>query len=239
MTHSDFLYEFKNYPPELICYIKEKKFQIILDFDNYFSDTDYQTIREYGKENNITILSIHLPNIESLASFEELEKYIDTSEHKKWIYNLRGENLVKLWDENYSKIAKPAVPFRDGYLCPAQKSKCKNVYYAKADICNHCQYCYKYNRNENEIKCTAGSYINNIEDFSKTEAELKKQFNEVNHVKTINKIEEYSCPKCGGPMVKRRNKDGYIFAGCKKYPNCKGTRSVVKTTGEVIIEEFS
>ena len=30
------------------------------------------------------------------------------------------------------------------------------------------------------------------------------------------------CPLCGAPMIIRRNKWGKLFAGCSKYPSCKG-----------------
>lgn len=37
--------------------------------------------------------------------------------------------------------------------------------------------------------------------------------------------DENKCPECNGDMVSRRNKaSGEMFWGCKKYPNCKGTR---------------
>lgn len=38
------------------------------------------------------------------------------------------------------------------------------------------------------------------------------------------------CPECGGPMVSRKRKsDGQVFWGCRKFPDCKGTRN---TDGE-------
>lgn len=37
--------------------------------------------------------------------------------------------------------------------------------------------------------------------------------------------EVYLCPDCGSEMVERKNREkGTKFYGCKKYPNCKGTR---------------
>lgn len=36
-------------------------------------------------------------------------------------------------------------------------------------------------------------------------------------------IEETKCPECDGPMVSRKGKYG-IFWGCKRYPDCRGTR---------------
>lgn len=35
--------------------------------------------------------------------------------------------------------------------------------------------------------------------------------------------EEVKCPECGGEMISRKGKFG-VFWGCKKYPECKGTR---------------
>lgn len=38
-------------------------------------------------------------------------------------------------------------------------------------------------------------------------------------------IEEVHCPDCNGAMVARTNRQsGEKFWGCKKYPDCKGTR---------------
>lgn len=37
------------------------------------------------------------------------------------------------------------------------------------------------------------------------------------------KYEEVLCPDCNGPMVSRTGQYG-VFWGCKKYPECKGTR---------------
>jgi len=36
-----------------------------------------------------------------------------------------------------------------------------------------------------------------------------------------------ACPRCGGVMVERANRrTGQRFLGCKRYPQCKGTRSI-------------
>lgn len=38
------------------------------------------------------------------------------------------------------------------------------------------------------------------------------------------------CPACNGPMVSRKNNStGQMFWGCKRYPECNGTRN---TDGE-------
>ena len=34
-----------------------------------------------------------------------------------------------------------------------------------------------------------------------------------------------SCPVCGAPMIKRHDKFGAPFWGCRKYPECRGSRS--------------
>jgi ssDNA-binding Zn-finger/Zn-ribbon topoisomerase 1 len=35
--------------------------------------------------------------------------------------------------------------------------------------------------------------------------------------------EEIKCPECNGEMISRTGKFG-VFWGCKKFPECKGTR---------------
>lgn len=40
------------------------------------------------------------------------------------------------------------------------------------------------------------------------------------------KPQNVTCPECGGEMVSRLNKRDYTrFWGCKKYPECKGSRN--------------
>lgn len=36
-------------------------------------------------------------------------------------------------------------------------------------------------------------------------------------------LEDVKCPECDGPMVSRKGQFG-TFWGCKKYPDCRGTR---------------
>lgn len=44
------------------------------------------------------------------------------------------------------------------------------------------------------------------------------------------KPENVKCPRCGGPMVSRANRQtGQRFWGCAEYPQCTGTRN---TDGE-------
>jgi ssDNA-binding Zn-finger/Zn-ribbon topoisomerase 1 len=46
----------------------------------------------------------------------------------------------------------------------------------------------------------------------------------------MSKPQNVSCPDCGGEMVSRLNRaKNQRFWGCKKYPECKGTRD---TDGE-------
>lgn len=41
------------------------------------------------------------------------------------------------------------------------------------------------------------------------------------------KPQNIKCPECGGEMISRRNRnDGARFWGCKKFPDCRGTRDV-------------
>jgi len=50
----------------------------------------------------------------------------------------------------------------------------------------------------------------------------------VGHVKTLlgempSRPSNLECPDCGGEMISRKGQYG-MFWGCKKYPNCRGTR---------------
>jgi ssDNA-binding Zn-finger/Zn-ribbon topoisomerase 1 len=37
------------------------------------------------------------------------------------------------------------------------------------------------------------------------------------------KFEAEKCPDCGGPMAERNGEYGFFY-GCKRYPECRGTR---------------
>jgi ssDNA-binding Zn-finger/Zn-ribbon topoisomerase 1 len=46
------------------------------------------------------------------------------------------------------------------------------------------------------------------------------------------KPENLTCPTCGGPMLRRSNRQtGRPFWGCKAFPACRGTRN---TDGEAV-----
>jgi len=53
---------------------------------------------------------------------------------------------------------------------------------------------------------------------------LKEYLCDLLNLKVTN-VDNLKCPECNGDMIQRRNKtNGDIFYGCRKYPNCKGTR---------------
>lgn len=216
-----------NYPPELLCYTGTNCFRVILNIESYYEETDYQSLKEYGRQNDIAVVNIDLNDLDSLSSFTELQQYIDTPEHKSWVFN----RIVEEWNQRYQKLAIEPAVFECGHLCLAQKNQYKNVYSARIVDCIYCQYCYDYAAKE---FCIAPSYIDHIEDFQKPELERKLQFIAANNIKPIKKISDYRCPKCGAPMMRKTGPNG-VFAGCSKYPQCKGSRKVEQTTEQVIV----
>lgn len=42
----------------------------------------------------------------------------------------------------------------------------------------------------------------------------------------VAKREAPKCPICGGEMTRRSSKDGKLFWGCRRYPDCKGSRNI-------------
>ena len=49
------------------------------------------------------------------------------------------------------------------------------------------------------------------------------------------KPENVTCPLCGGPMVPRTSARGK-FWGCRKFPNCRGTRNADGEVGRQSME---
>jgi len=224
--HNDLI----NYPPELLCYCGSNCFQIILNIEGYYNESDCRELKEYGKQRNIPIVSVAIDKLDDLSDFSKLQPYIDTPAHKVWIYN----RIVDKWDRKFREVADAPAAFESGHLCLAQKNQYKNVYSAKMEDCMHCRYCYDYTL---EKFCLAHKYIDHIEDFGRTEEERKQIFAKINKLKPIKKITEFSCPRCGAPMKRRTGPNG-IFAGCSNYPQCRGTRQVEQTTEQVIVYEL-
>lgn len=227
LTKIEFHNDTMNYPPELLCYSGENCFQIVLDIESYYNAADYRSLKEYGKKRDIAIVSVEMDDIDRLSSFGELQVYIDAPDRKKWIFN----RVVEEWDRKYREIAVEPASFENGHVCLAQKNRHKNVYSARIEDCISCRYCYDHMRNK---CCLAPSFIDHVEDFRKPIEERQREFAEINKLKTIKKISEYECPKCGAPMRRRVGPNG-VFAGCSKYPQCKGSRQVEQTTEQVII----
>jgi DNA topoisomerase-1 len=50
----------------------------------------------------------------------------------------------------------------------------------------------------------------------------------------ILKVAKLTCEKCGAEMVLKKSRRGMFFA-CKNYPECKNTKSAVKTEDNEII----
>src|SRR5215471_4123135 len=60
--------------------------------------------------------------------------------------------------------------------------------------------------------------------LSNMRTSLKEYISQLAGINTVNN-QDYECPDCGSKMIQRKNrKDGNIFYGCVKYPDCKGTR---------------
>lgn len=227
LTNVEFHNDPTNYPPELLCYAGENCFQIILNIEDYYNESDYRSLKEYGKKNDLAIVVIDIDTLDALSSFSELQAYIESPNYKTWVFN----RVVEEWDRKYREIAVEPAAFENGHLCLAQKNQYKNVYFARIEDCIYCRYCYDHMLDH---CCLAPSFIDHVADFKKPIEERKRKFTETNKLKPIKKISEFSCPKCGAPMRRRVGANG-VFAGCSKYPQCRGSRQVEQTTEQVII----
>jgi len=57
-------------------------------------------------------------------------------------------------------------------------------------------------------------------------ADLKNYFTELIGEEKKPVYDTWKCPDCGGEMVARKSQHG-AFWGCKKYPDCSGTRDTL------------
>lgn len=215
------------YPPLLLCIAGENKFQLVLNIDNYYSENDIKTLAEEGRNANTAVVIVDIESVDTITSTNDISTYIEGSNNKSWVFN----RLVDIWDQRFREAAVVPKTFNSGYLCPAQKKKFHNVYSSRWEDCVHCEYCYSC---KPEILCLAHKYISHIADFKQSLDDRKQAFEKDNHIKPIKKIDEYKCPKCGAPMRRKPGKLG-VFAGCSRFPECKGTRQVEPHTEQVII----
>lgn len=227
LTEVEFTSDPGKYPPMLLCAAGSNRFQVILNIEDYYSKADYKTLAAVGKEANIAVVVVDIASIDDITSTSALSKYIIEPGNKAWIYN----RVVEDWDNKYREAAARPAVFESGHLCFAQKHQFKNVYAARWEDCVHCQYCYDCHA---EAFCLAHSYIDHVDDFKKPLTIRKQEFERENHIKPIKKISEYQCPQCGAPL-RRRNGPNGVFAGCSRYPECKGSRQVEQSTEQVII----
>ena len=227
LTEVKYICDPGKYPPVLLCSADSNTFRVILNIEDYYNESDYREIAAAGKESNIPVIVVNIESSDDITSIAELSKYIMEPGNKTWIYN----RVVEEWDKKYRAKAVKPEKFESGYLCPAQKQQIKNVYAARREDCEHCRYCYDRHA---EAFCLAHSGIDHVDDFRKQPEIIKKEFETINHIRPIKKISEYQCPKCGAPLRRRKGPNG-VFAGCSRYPECKGSRQVEQSTEQVII----
>ena len=227
LTEVELINDPGKYPPMLLCFAGPNRFQVILNIEHYYNKSDYKALAAAGKEAKAAVVVVNIESIDSITSTTALSKYIMEPGNKSWIYN----RVVEEWDKKFRAAAVKPVEFESGHLCLAQKHQFKNVYSARWEDCVHCQYCYDCHA---EAFCLAHSYIDHIDDFRKPLETRKKAFETANHIKPIKKISEYQCPQCGAPLRRRSGPNG-VFAGCSRYPACKGSRQVEQCTEQVII----
>jgi ssDNA-binding Zn-finger/Zn-ribbon topoisomerase 1 len=227
LTNVELISDPGKYPPTLLCSAGSNKFQLVLNIENYYNKSDYSELAAAGKEANIAVIAVDVESVDDITSTDDLSKYILEAGNKTWLYN----RVVEEWDKRYREAAVRPTEFESGHLCLAQKYQFKNVYSALMEDCISCQYCYDFRV---EAFCLAHSYINHVDDFKKPLTIRKQEFEKANQIKPIKKISEHQCPQCGAPL-RRRNGPNGVFAGCSRYPECKGSRQVEQSTEQVII----
>lgn len=232
LTLTDVSYECDDgqYPPTLLCHVGEYRLQVVLDFDNYYNQEDLDCLKLAAKDNETSLLLIHIAEVENLTTLDKLVPYAsEKPESKEWIYN----RVIEDYDAKYKEAAIRPADFFGGTLCLAQKNRYKNVYSARWEDCVECQYCYDIH---SDNLCLAHNYINHFGDFKIPLSERKGTFEVLNRIEPIKKISDYKCPVCGAPL-KRLNGSNGVFASCSNYPKCKKTFSVEPTTEQLVIND--
>lgn len=83
------------YPPELFCWFGEKRLRIILDFENYYNQSDEARLKKYGKENDIAVVVIPVKNFDDLKNQNLLREYIKNLKGKWWLFNQKQDEAER------------------------------------------------------------------------------------------------------------------------------------------------
>lgn len=167
----DVFYECKElaYPPMLRVTAGGSLLRIILNFGNYYDDSDIEGLSAEAKIGGYSTLMYQMPRVDDdNFSPEQLTDVIKSSSQAQWIFS----RLEEQWKDRFRSIATTPKMHGHGCFCPLSKSFHEGKYYAQQEDCAYCGYNIA---TAPACLCTAGSGIRHKADFKRSEADRKAE----------------------------------------------------------------
>ncbi len=154
------------------------------------------------------LLTAHFPEILDTAFTAEMEQGLDKVEEGavSWV------ELLKRFYSTFSERLKAA---KENMQSVKAKGVATNI---KCDQCGS-NMVIRYGRTGEFLACSAYPDCKNTKNFVRA-ADGSLEILEEQEIET-----EFTCKKCGAPMVKKRGRFGEFLA-CSAYPNCKFTMPI-------------
>ena len=177
-TNSYYQCDTEQYPPLLLGTLDKQPTRIILDFGHYYSDADYNQLRQEAVSESWDCIAITLPRItdSSSLSIEHLRNsLLHQIDKKRWIRNaLQDRWKTRLKD---AAIIPEEHLFGGKYIryeCPIHCQKDGSEYYANISDCDFCVYNLSISP---DCQCLATRGIKSLHDFKKSEDDLQAEVN--------------------------------------------------------------
>ncbi len=177
-TNSYYQCDTEQYPPLLLGTLDRQPTRIILDFGHYYSDADYNLLRQESLSKSWDCIAIALPRItdRTSLSIDQLRKsLLQQIDKKTWIRN----SLQDRWKKRLEDAATiPDQHLVNGryirYKCPIHCQKDGSEYYANISDCDFCVYNLSISP---DCRCLAPRGIKSLHDFKKSEDDLQAEVN--------------------------------------------------------------
>ena len=125
------------YPPMLRVTAGGSLLRIILNFGNYYDDSDIEGLSAEAKIGGYSTLMYQMPRVDDdNFSPEQLADVIKSSSQARWIFS----RLEEQWKDRFRSIATTPKMHGHGCFCPLSKSFHEGKYYAQQEDCAYCGY---------------------------------------------------------------------------------------------------
>lgn len=126
------------YPPTLKIAAGGSHLRVLIDFNNYYTPEDLETLIEEAEKDEHSVLLYKMPKIETDNYFTpaNLRDVLRTHKGAEWLFS----RLAARWRKRYFANARTPAEFQSGFLCPISRNKFNGTYAARRTDCARCEY---------------------------------------------------------------------------------------------------